>query len=289
MGYLKIPNLYKSPDILNFRKVWALEKIDGTSAHVGYRAGEQLHFFGGCVKHQDFKDLFNEQELFSKFQELGKEKVTIYGEAYGGKIQGMSKTYGPNLRFIAFDVKINDWWLSVPDAANVVGRFGLQFVPYQMIDTEISALEALRDKDSDQAIINGMGDGKKREGIILRPPTELQKQDGTRIIAKFKAAEWREVNKEPELGKLEVEMEASKIALQWVTANRLEHVIAKVYGPLTDFSIEKTGKIVKAMLEDIRLEGAGEIYWSKEAEKRVGKETAMMYKKWLEKHEIHRA
>jgi hypothetical protein len=35
MGYAHINNLYKDQEILIFKHVWALEKIHGTSAHIG--------------------------------------------------------------------------------------------------------------------------------------------------------------------------------------------------------------------------------------------------------------
>ena len=42
--------------------------------------------------------------------------IRIHGEGYGGKQQGMSATYGPNLKFIVFDVYIDGKFSDVPDA-----------------------------------------------------------------------------------------------------------------------------------------------------------------------------
>ena len=57
--------------------------------------------------------MFDENFLKEKFKEIGIDKIIVYGEAYGGKQQGMRATYGDKLKFIVFDVKIYDRFLSV--------------------------------------------------------------------------------------------------------------------------------------------------------------------------------
>src|SRR4051812_23692424 len=112
MGYLHINNLYKDQKILNFKRCYALEKVHGTSAHVKFSVDEHpdgidiynLTFYGGGEKHERFEALFDKAALLQRFEELGHREVTVYGEAYGGKQQGMSHTYGPDLKFIVFDV-----------------------------------------------------------------------------------------------------------------------------------------------------------------------------------------
>jgi len=108
MGYLGIANLYKSQEILLFKRAYAMEKIDGSSAHVSWNKGK-LGFFSGGAKHESFVALFDQDALAKAFEtNFGTDmKVVVYGEVYGGKLQGMSKTYGPNLKFIVFDVLTN--------------------------------------------------------------------------------------------------------------------------------------------------------------------------------------
>ena len=131
MGYLHIENLYKpsAQKILMFKECYAMEKIHGTSAHVSWD-GEFIRFFSGGESNEKFKTLFDQNFLMNKLTELGYaiRKVTIYGEAYGGKCQGMSHTYGPNLKFIAFDVCVDENnWLNVPEA-EVCRELGIQIV-----------------------------------------------------------------------------------------------------------------------------------------------------------------
>jgi hypothetical protein len=208
------------------------------------------------------------------------EDITIFGEAYGGKVQGMSKRYGTSLKFIVFDVMIHHLWLNVPAAHGIAQKLGFEFVDYEEIPADLEHMDRCRDKDSTQAIRNGMGEGHRREGVVLRPLVELRKNDGERVITKHKREEERETKTPREIGedKLKILTEAQSIADEWVTENRLvKHVLPK----LSDTSISNMGGIIKAMVEDIRLESSRETVWSKDVEKAIGKNTAILYKRIL--------
>ena len=71
-------------------------------------------------------------------------RSTVFGEGYGGKEQGMRDTYGPDLKFIAFDVKIGNRWLSVTDAEDVVKKLGLEFVFYKKVSTYFTEENGVR-------------------------------------------------------------------------------------------------------------------------------------------------
>src|SRR5271165_1119551 len=126
VGYLHIDNLYKNQDILMFKECYALEKVHGTSAHVSWKDGK-VHYFAGGEKHDKFAALFDDAALTAAFTALGYDDVIIFGEAYGGKCHGQKWRYGDQLRFVAFEVKI-DTWLSVPNAFEVASKLGLEFV-----------------------------------------------------------------------------------------------------------------------------------------------------------------
>jgi hypothetical protein len=233
--------------------------------------------------------------------------ITIFGESYGGKEQGMSHTYGTTAKFIAFDVQIGECWLDVPKAEKVASDFGLEFVHYVRVPTDLSILDAWRDAPSVQAIRNGVSelvpfteyvDGKdhvksdvlggvvinpkKREGIILRPIIELTKNNGSRVIVKHKGDEFKETatpRKVVDLDKQKVLEDAQAIADEWVTLHRMEHVLQK----LPDHSIEKMREIIAAMVEDVNREAAGEIVPSETVNKAIGKKTAVVYKEYLKK------
>lgn len=285
MGYLHISNLYKDQNILLFKECYALEKIHGTSSHVEFNCTEQtLRFFSGGEKYDRFVSLFNQEELRQKFIAMGlppDRSITIYGEAYGGKQQGMSDTYGKELKFIAFDVLIGENWQDVPNANQICDNLGIEFVPWHKVPAELSALDAERDRESEVAIRRGMGPGKKREGVVLRPPVEVKFNNGSRVISKHKQ-DWaketatpRQVETDPE--KLKVLSDAQAIADEWCTYTRLEHVLDKI----PNHTIDKMREIIDAMVEDVYREGKGEIVENIIVSKAIGKKTVALYKDYL--------
>ena len=280
MSYLHIPNLYKDQDILLFRKCYVLEKVHGTSAYVAWKDGA-VRFFAGGEKHARFLTLFDEAALRERFVALGQDHVTVYGEAYGGSQQGQSWRYGKALKFVAFDAKVRDLWLAVPQAAEVVASLGLEFVHYARVSTDLAALDAERDAPSEQARRNGVDGDQPREGVVLRPLIEVIKNNGERVIAKHKRDEERETTtprKVVDSATLEVLTRATAISDEWVTEMRLTHVLDRL-GP--DVGIERTGDVIRAMVEDVEREGAGEIVASREARTAIGKRTAELFKQRL--------
>ena len=277
MGYLHIENLYKNQEVLMFKELYALEKIHGTSAHVSF--GEKgISYFSGGSTHSTFVQLFEEM-LAERLKKMGVAKITIYGEAYGGKIQKMSNTYGKEMKFAAFDVKIDEFWLSVPQAdAIVVNDLGLEFVHYVKIPADLKHIDAARAENSVQAIRNGVGEGKESEGIVLRPLIELQKNDGRRMIVKHKNDKFMETTTKREVSpeKLKILEDANAIAEEWVTEMRLTHVLDKLPEGI---NMESTGMVIKAMIEDVIREAEGEIVPDKDARKAIGKRAAELFKK----------
>lgn len=288
MSYLHIDNLYKNQDvILLFKRCYAMEKIHGTSAHITFEKAllhneyfYSIKFSSGGVKHESFKALFNEDILKERFKEIGVDKMVVYGEAYGGKCQGMSDTYGKDLRFVAFEVRIGGMWLNVLKAQNIVKQLDLDFVSYIELPTDIDELNTERDKPSVQAKRNGILEDKVKEGIVLRPLEEFTKNNGARIIAKHKRSDFRETTtiRTVSQEKLKIMAEANAIADEWVTEMRLTHVLDKY--PEAD--IKQTGSIIASMVEDIKRESEGEVKWSQSANKAISKKCAIMFKNRLQ-------
>lgn len=280
MAYMKIQNLYKDQDILLFKEAYAMEKIHGTSAHIAWN-GSDIRFFSGGEPHDRFVSIFDQESLLSGFKELGHEKIIVYGEAYGGKQQGMSAIYGKELKFIVFDIKIDTSWLSVSDMHQIASdNLKLEVVDYVKITTDLDKIDYERDRPSVQAMRNGCGDDKPREGIILRPLIEVTKNSGNRIIAKHKQDKFSERATPQKIvnpDKLEVLSLANDIANEWVTEMRLSHVLDK----LGNLGIEDTPTVIKAMIEDVLIEAEGEIEDSKEARRAIGSRAAKLFKQRL--------
>jgi hypothetical protein len=281
MGYMSINNLYKDQSVLMFKEVFVLEKIHGTSAHISFK-DNNLHLFSGGEKHDNFAKLFDLEDLKKKILENIGQDIVIYGEAYGGKQQGMSDTYGKELKFVCFDVKIHDMWLNVPKAEKVCNDLGLDFVHYLKSSTNLEELDSHRDFHSVQAIKNGIGEGKTREGIIIRPLIELKTNDGSRLIAKHKNdkfCETKENRKIVDPNKLQVLAEAEEVCNQWITLNRLKNILSHHPDDFQD--IKNTGIFIKLMIDDIRKESDGEIVWSKDVEKQLHTRSALIFKDYL--------
>lgn len=321
MGYKHIDNLYKNQMIFFFKECYALEKVHGTSAHLAFKRTRRLAppnglmtdeawhqanypdiiditYFAGGASHEQFVGLFNKEELEAKFRALPFETLTVYGEAYGGKMQGMSKAYGPTLKFIVFELTSGDKWFSVEKAEHFTKELGLEFVPYAKIPATTEAVNAERDKDSEVAIRNGMGPGHIREGVVLRPLFEFvhQGENGGVIRAKHKRDEFKETNTKREVVQdpnyLKVLADADLIAEEWVTPERLRHVIDKIAASKQEIHVAGSivnsanvvapeiglGDIIPAMIEDVEREGKGEIVTGKETRKAISKKTVAVFK-----------
>lgn len=273
-------------------EVFVMEKIHGTGAKIVYAPGQQpvLRFLSGGEKHDRFVALFPgdlEQKIASAVVAWGFEEklIEIFGEAYGGKQQGMAKTYGPELCFTVYDVRIRGHvWLGVVDAETFTGPMGLEFCPYWLVKTSIATLDAYRDQDSTLAQRRGMGPGHKMEGIIIRPLSEHNDEHGNRVIAKHKRAEFmeRKTPKPVDISKLEVLKEAQAIADEWVTFNRLQHVIQQLTVNDVAPGIEQTGDVIRAMIHDVEQEAFKEIEPSQAARAAIGRTTAKMFKTYLQ-------
>lgn len=291
MGYLKIPNLYQVKHYLDiFKSVYVLEKIHGTSAHVKKDSQGNIHFFSG-EQRELFKTIHSTESI-RELKESTLTNITIFGECYGYKVQKFGHVYGPQLKFVAFDVKIGDNWCDVDYAHRVCSWLGFEFVDYCISDTSIESINYHRDKPSVQAKRNGMG-VKNSEGIVIRPLVELNHSRYGRIIAKHKRDDFRETKKPRSLDDKEllVLSKAKDIANEFVTDNRLEHVIQRLVASRVlekEVDITDTGEILKLMVDDIFTEGKDEINIMNSAEqnatiKLIKQHTSKMFKKRLKR------
>jgi hypothetical protein len=200
----------------------------------------------------------------------------------------MSATYGKELKFIVFDVLVGEHsWLSVPDMHRVATALGLDVVPWQLVNCDLATLDRIRDMPSEVATRNGCGNDKTREGIVIRPPMELRKNNGARLIAKHKGTTFNERKTDQKIvdpTKLAVLTAAKAIADEWTTPMRLLHVLDKLPLPpgSTQHETQQIPDIIRAMVADIYREGAGEIVESKDAERAIGSRTAQIFKQHLQ-------
>ena len=292
MGYRHINNLYKDQTVLMFKRLYAMEKIHGTSAHLKFECicdlnkeqpySYELTYFSGGEKHENFVKLFNQEELLEKANSLQfNHNFTIYGEAYGGKQQGMSETYGKELKFVAFEVQIGDRFMKVPYSKEICDKLGIEFVHYEEIDADPELIDKLSNAPSVQAQRNGVENPKlPREGVVLRPVMEFLHPDGVgRIMAKHKNDIYREREHAPKIQNpedLKVLEDAKAIAQEWCVECRLEHVIDHLKALNISIEEKSMNKIIAGMVEDIQREANNEIVWNKQVRKVISQKTAKM-------------
>lgn len=282
MGYMSIDLLYRVPSIMLFKEVWATEKIHGTSAWVTYKDG-QLFYHAGTDR-PDLKDIFRglfSKDLFERVVSVfGTKKVKLHGEFYGGKIQKMSHVYG-DYGFVMFDVNVDGMWLSFDKVVDVGSKLGIDVVFGKVIPVTVDFIERATNEPSVLAEKRGMG-VHVREGIVIRPIEEFRRNNGERVIAKHKTEKYKERRDEPKLddpARRERERNAEKIAFDWVTERRLEHVIQKI----ENATKRDTKRVIDGMLADIEKESDGEIVWTDEARRLVGTNTAKLFHDYLER------
>lgn len=321
MGYRKIPNLYRPEiaDILDEPELYAMEKIHGTSAHIKYHADGTLNFSAGGANHQQFVDLFDQRKLLKAFQEIAEagqmarlpvpvKSWTVFGEAYGSKINAQAWRYGKELRFVAFDVLItgagedpvrydsadpntliftpgtsrHEHWFTVPAAHDFVTELlGLEFVHYEVVKSDLATLDAARDKPSTQAKRNGIEGDQPTEGVVLRSLIEKPAANFDRMMAKHKRKEERETKTDFQPGdKIAVYEAAQAIAQEWVTEERLNHVIQKVCLDQAP-SVKHFQGIVTGMVDDVITEGGEMLVDTPEARKAIGAKASKLFKKRL--------
>ena len=267
-----------------------MEKIHGTSAHLKWNDGN-LHLYSGGESSTSFSALFNVDKIKQLFSQLSLildcKHIIVYGEAYGGKQQRNAWRYGPNLKFVAFEVFADPKWLTVPEAEKAAKYLGLEFVHYVRIPTKLELIDAERDAISEQAIRNGVttrdGEFIRREGVVLRTVDEKVDRFGNRILAKHKRAEERETKTERKVDDTKVQLikEGNAIAEEYVTEMRLCHVLQKLPPPEIN-DMTRTREVISAMITDVEKEAGDEIVMSEQARAAIGRATAKLLKKHLE-------
>jgi hypothetical protein len=118
-------------------------------------------------------------------------KVTIYGEGYGTKIQACGSKYlSKDNSFILFDIKIDNWWLLKESRDKIAQALEAPIVPYlgQMTLSEAESLvqkgfTSLISEDKDLIA----------EGVVARIPTGLKNRRGERTIVKIKTRDYNKL------------------------------------------------------------------------------------------------
>ena len=172
------------------------EKVDGTNIRVMWD-GEKISFGGKTdaaqmpvTLYQALEKQFHAQEVVSWFQqnfpinECLDQKVCLYGEGYGAKIQKNGGNYRQDQGFVLFDIKVGGVWLSAESVQDIARSLGVDLVP----TIDVGTLEDMIDLTK-SGIRSHWGDFQA-EGIVARPMHGLTTRDGHRIIVKCKTKDF---------------------------------------------------------------------------------------------------
>lgn len=168
------------------------EKVDGTNIRIMYN-GSSITFGGRtdnahipaqlmCHLNEKYLPL-----LVSMIDMFGDCNVVIYGEGYGAKIQKVGGNYSQEQKFVMFDIKVGDTWLTRQSVAEIGIKLNIPIVAIVGIGTIQDMIDRVKD-----GMMSTWGDFQA-EGIVARPATELKTRDGKRIICKLKCKDFQAV------------------------------------------------------------------------------------------------
>lgn len=176
------------------------EKLDGTNVRISLTP-RVTQFFGRhgdnlpSLLYEYLTDVFVDRamsgalkrQFIAAFDE--ETPVTLFGEGVGAKVHPGSGKYGFDPKFILFDVKVGDWWLTRPNVEDV-GR-GLQLPVAPVVFTG-------KLYDAHMRTVNGMestfGDCFM-EGLVLQPMIQLFNRKGERILCKVKHQDYLDLSR----------------------------------------------------------------------------------------------
>jgi hypothetical protein len=171
------------------------EKVDGTNIRITYSADDDEVYIGGRTDRATLpKNVLAAFEGRRSYYRLALgaiadnrslSSITVFGEAYGDKIQKAGKLYG-ELGFVGFDVLVNEKaWLQQDSVAAVLNALDIKPVPYLGIWTIPQVIENVS-----AGVPSRLADIPKCEGIIARPSANFYDQRGDRVMWKLKTTDF---------------------------------------------------------------------------------------------------
>lgn len=168
------------------------EKIDGTNIGIVWD-GHSVSYQGRTERAQIPAHLMNKliemfggnenEELFE--QKFGENKVILFGEGYGAKIQ-KGGLYRSDVSFILFDVYLPDQnlWLNRESIEDIAKSFNIDVVPIILEGTIQDAIDYVKTKPKSTIGTANM------EGLVCKPKVDVLDRRGNRVIVKVKVCDF---------------------------------------------------------------------------------------------------
>lgn len=169
------------------------EKIDGTNIGIVWD-GHSVSFQGRTERAQIPEHLANKlnklfggnenEELFE--QKFGENRVILFGEGYGAKIQNGEDYIPDDCSFILFDVYIpeKDIWLNRESIEAIAKTFNIDVVPVVMTGTLPEAIGFVKTRPKSTIGTANM------EGLVCKPLLNIYDHNHKRIIVKIRVEDF---------------------------------------------------------------------------------------------------
>ena len=179
--------------------------------------------------------------------------VTVYGELYGGNIQG-GMAYPLEQDFAGFDITINGTPIDKRKAFSLMNEYEIPTVPVLGVAPSLS--DSLVHNES--FVTNLLRDGfdvanqqSEAEGIVIEPVNPRYLTTGERVYIKKKTKRFLEKGKnkieKPKVGLNESLSKLLETSLEYINENRFNAVVSKE----GEVSIKMIGKVAGLMTQDI--------------------------------------
>ncbi len=175
------------------------EKVDGTNVRIFWEPNDPFSpNFGGRTDNAQMpttlltylQHTFTREKLMKQFPD--KNKVILFGEGYGPKIQACGSRYRKDVSFIIFDVWIDGWWLEKESVLDIADKLDIEHTINQQIMTTNEVVEFVKSHPKsyiaeDRTLV--------MEGVIARSyPMLLFRNHKTPVMFKLKVKEFPNSN-----------------------------------------------------------------------------------------------
>lgn len=118
---------------------------------------------------------------------FGENKVILFGEGYGNRVQKVGHLYRSDNSFILFDVYMveSNLWLKRNAIEDIGKALGIEIVPVVFKGTIDQAVKFV--KEHPMSTIGNV----PMEGIVCKPAVDMLTRTGDRVIVKIKVQDFR--------------------------------------------------------------------------------------------------
>jgi len=249
--------LFEFPELAN-ETFHVAEKVDGSNLQLIFEPGGEVRvatrkrilepgerFFGVWTMLERYTGFLAEVQAWVDAQPFA--TFRLFGEYFGGKVQGGTKKYGATQRWLCFGAMVNDE-LQPPEYLNRLPFLDNMRVPYLGC---VQGLEAALAFDIGfNTLLSEPGvEPSLAEGIVFQPFRKVYRLGGCGSTFLMKKKNEWERNREPKPPKPTDSVVAYLATefLEYVTEARLQSVFSKE-GPIEDVS--DIGRYIRLVIDD---------------------------------------